>query len=414
VRDFKLTGAHKQLLRARTIDRDGPGAVLHDFQTLLDFVGPQGVKAAGKYNLLPLDVLDALDQRLSRPLRLGLKRPQLRSHPYLQGLHLLLRASGLTRVEGTGEKARLVVDPAARAAWDRLNPTEQYFTLLEAWLRVGRPEMVGERGGGFGRMPGMFAECLMAWRSIPHEGLQFDLRRPLDVYLPTRLGRDFYQVALMDLFGLVEVDHPNSPVQPWCPASLRHTPFGDAVFTLLSVQVFSLGRLRRGEEDEGAVAGPAFGRWQSLFQPYFPEWRQVWSVPKPEAREGTFVFRVSLGKVWRRIAIPAAQSLDSLVSGVLKSVNFDYDHLYEISYRDRFGATVRVMHPACDEGPWGDEVKVGEVPLEVGQSMNLLYDFGDSWRFTIKLERIEPAGKRGKPRILESHGKAPEQYPDWE
>ncbi len=46
--------------------------------------------------------------------------------------------------------------------------------------------------------------------------------------------------------------------------------------------------------------------------------------------------------------------------------------------------------------------------------MELLYDFGDSWRFTIKLERIEPRGAKMKtPRILESHGKAPAQY-SWE
>ena len=47
--------------------------------------------------------------------------------------------------------------------------------------------------------------------------------------------------------------------------------------------------------------------------------------------------------------------------------------------------------------------------------MQLLYDFGDNWQFTVKLERIEPPGAKAKgPRILESHGKAPSQYPDWE
>ena len=44
----------------------------------------------------------------------------------------------------------------------------------------------------------------------------------------------------------------------------------------------------------------------------------------------------------------------------------------------------------------------------------LTYDFGDNWRFDVKLERIEPAGRIKKPRIVESHGKAPEQYPQWE
>src|SRR5438874_2374948 len=104
---FELTKDQEQLLREQVIDSDRPGPVLRDFRTLLDFVGTKGLKAAGKYNLLPIELIGELDQRLSRPLRLDLsmKRPQLRSHPYLQGLYLLLRASGLSRVEGAGAHA---------------------------------------------------------------------------------------------------------------------------------------------------------------------------------------------------------------------------------------------------------------------------------------------------------------------
>ena len=47
--------------------------------------------------------------------------------------------------------------------------------------------------------------------------------------------------------------------------------------------------------------------------------------------------------------------------------------------------------------------------------MELTYDFGDNWRFQIKLEKIEPASARVKaPRILESHGNAPKQYGSWD
>ena len=68
-----------------------------------------------------------------------------------------------------------------------------------------------------------------------------------------------------------------------------------------------------------------------------------------------------------------------------------------------------------DEGPWADQIPIGTLPLEPGQTMQLLYDFGDNWQFTVKLERIEPPGARIKaPRILEKHGPAPEQYPRWE
>ncbi len=415
MKTLTLSQAQERVLKDQLIDADRPGPVLRDFQTVLAFVGSEGVPATGKYNLLPIEAIGELDQQLSRPLRLAMKRPLLRSHPYLQGLHLLFRASGLGRVAGTGSKARLVVDAAVLERWRLLNATEQYFTLLEAWLRVGRAEMVGERGRGWGDS---LLECQQTWRDLPAQGQQFDLARPQEVYL-FGIDRNFYQLALMDLFSLVHVEHPRSAVQPWVPAGVQHTPFGDAVFTLLGQQFLRPWEKAVQEEDENdeeeQKGPPRFGHWQPIFQPYFPEWRQNLVLPGQEAREGIFIFRVALGRTWWRIAIGADESLDTLVDWILRAAHFDDDHLYDFRYLDRYGATVRVLHPYCDEGPWTDEVHIGELPLEIGQSMKLTYDFGDSWQFDVKLEQIEPPGTRRKaPRIVERHGKAPPQYPQWD
>ncbi len=407
---FKLSRAQQALLREQVIDAERPGPVLGDFRTLLDFLTEQGgVKAKGKYNLLPIESLGELNRRLSRPLVLELKRPQLRSHPYLQGLHLLLRATGLGRVEGTGTRARLVLDPALRAQWDRLNPTEQYFNLLEAWLRVGRPEMVGEASRSWGTL---LTDCLQTFAHLPARGNDFDLERPQYIYL-LGIGRDLYQLALLDLFGLMDVKRPSQPVQPWRPASVGHLPFGDAVLTLLAEHFYNPGTLLALQRDENQRAD--FGAWQPLFQPYFPEWRENLRIAAPEPRTGVFLFRVALGKARRLIAIPADAPLDDLVSWVLRSVKFSSDHLYEFIYRDQRGRQVRVHHPYTGEEPSTDQVHVGELPLEPGQSMTLVYDFGDNWQFNLTLERVEPPGKKMKaPRIVESHGAAPEQYPSWE
>jgi Plasmid pRiA4b ORF-3-like protein len=227
----------------------------------------------------------------------------------------------------------------------------------------------------------------------------------------------------MDLFGTVEVKHPDRPVMPWCPAGVKHLPFGDALFTLIVSRFdplrgeFTPRATEDDDDDEGedTPEGPRFGDWQPVFQPYFPEWRENLEIPEPEAREGTFIFRVSLGKVWRLIAIPADHTLEDLVRQILRSVHFDHDHLYNFSYRDRSGTTIRVSDPQCGDSPCTDEVRIGELPLDPGQAMDLLYDYGDNWEFTIKLERVEPPGTKIKaPRIMESHGKAPEQYPDWD
>jgi hypothetical protein len=417
MRQFTLTKAQEQSLRDQAITENEPGPVLRDFRVLLDFLGTEGVEAGGKHNLLPMKFIEELDARLSRPLHLELKRPQLRSHPYLQGLNLLLRASGLTHVEGTGSKTRLVVDPAMRVQWDQLNPTERYFNLLEAWLRFGRPEMVGERSSPWQDLQ---FSCLQFWRSLPEKGLRFDPKTSGYPYLGLGIGRDLYLLALMDLFGLLGVEQARRPVTPWLPAGIQHVPFGDAVFTLLASRYDTLlGGLVPEDEDEDGEEGvqevPRFGAWQPVFQAFFPEWRQNLELPTPEPRQGTYVFRVSLGKVWRLIAMPADATLDTLVSWILDSVDFDSDHLYEFIYRDRLGATVSAFHPYMDEGPFADEVPIGTLPLEPGRTMQLVYDFGDNWKFIVKLERIEPPGAKIKaPKILESHGKAPEQYESWD
>jgi hypothetical protein len=84
-------------------------------------------------------------------------------------------------------------------------------------------------------------------------------------------------------------------------------------------------------------------------------------------------------------------------------------------YRDRFGAEVRVSHPYSEDPPSTDEVHVGELPLEPGQSMELTYDFGDNWEFDVLLERIDPPNPRkNSPRIVARHGKSPRQYPRYD
>src|SRR5262249_42728493 len=157
----------------------------------------------------------------------------------------------------------------------------RYFSLLEAWLLVGRPEMIGERGGGMGR--DYLMDCLTAWRFVPAKGLKFDLRRPQEGRY-SLLARHLFHVALMDLFGLMEVVLPASPMQPWSPAAVKHRPFGDAVFTLLwqaSYGTEALALLLRQEEG----ADP-FGLLQPIFQPYFSAWKKKLVLPEPETRDG--------------------------------------------------------------------------------------------------------------------------------
>ena len=110
-----------------------------------------GLKAVGvktikppKSRCLPGGSLEEINASMSYPLRHRLKRPRMRSFPHIDGLFLLSRVTGIVVVKTDGKKRAIRVDRATLGSWKRLNPTERYFTLLEAWLLRGGPEVVGE------------------------------------------------------------------------------------------------------------------------------------------------------------------------------------------------------------------------------------------------------------------------------
>ena len=117
-----------QVLYRQRIDAGCPGSILRNFETLLEFIGADGVRAAGKYHFLPIERLGELDAKMTNPLRPRLKRPQQRSFPHIDGLYLLLRATRLGVPKGMGKKTgMLVLDPAMLDQWRTMNATEHYF-----------------------------------------------------------------------------------------------------------------------------------------------------------------------------------------------------------------------------------------------------------------------------------------------
>jgi hypothetical protein len=67
--------------------------------------------------------------------------------------------------------------------------------------------------------------------------------------------------------------------------------------------------------------------------------------------------------------------------------------------------------PNSENGPYVNEVTIGELELYEGQRILYLFDYGDSWEFDIVLEKTDSNGSLPlNPKIVEKKGKAPEQY----
>ena len=392
--------AFKQILGDQVIDENGPGTVLRDFGRLLEAVGPEGIELTGAKKQPRAKFAAELNERLEQTIEIGVRRPLPRSFPNVSGLYLLLRASGL----GVRDGKRLVLDPEVLSSWNQLNDTERYFTLLESWLLRGSREILGEFANHYNTP---LSEWIRFWTTIPDQGLQVAGNRGWAEHINYNPGLP--NLSLMGMFGLLRVKSGQpKPGKGWRVEKVERTSFGDALRLCL---IDYLG----AERERPAGERRSVGRMQEIFQPFFPEWQELLRNPEEEFTDGIFVFKVSLGRIWRRLAIPAQSSLDLLSSAILDAFEFDYDHLYCFTVENRSGISFSINHPVVREPPFTNQVRVGDLPLAPGAIMIYLFDFGDNWEFEVKLERIEPAdARRRKAVVLDAHGRAPEQYPDAE
>jgi Plasmid pRiA4b ORF-3-like protein len=181
------------------------------------------------------------------------------------------------------------------------------------------------------------------------------------------------------------------------------------------MQVIEKTFLQQDEPWE-AIDNPSlpFGDLQPIFQTYFPAWQNSLMVIPHEFRAGLHIFKVSLGDIWRRMALSGDLTLDRLSSCILDSVDFDADHLDMFQYRNQNGRSIEIYHPHSADLPHTDEVAIGELPLTEGASMTYIFDFGDRWKFEVKLEKIQADdGRSDYAELLEIHGEAPQQYDRW-
>jgi hypothetical protein len=70
-----ISASARQVLRGQEIGDEAPGTVLADFETLLRFIGRDGLKTTEKHYLLPQGKLDALNLQI----RANVKGTQLNS-----------------------------------------------------------------------------------------------------------------------------------------------------------------------------------------------------------------------------------------------------------------------------------------------------------------------------------------------
>jgi len=135
----------------------------------------------------------------------------------------------------------------------------------------------------------------------------------------------------------------------------------------------------------------------------------------------THILRVSLKPgLFRDIEIDSAASLSALADAITAAFEFDVEQPFGFyskldgSYRtspEKYELFADTGESASDAGSV-KQMAVSKVFAKTGKKMLFVFDYDAEWRFTIELVTLggKKPGSR-YPRLLNSSGNAPEQYP---
>jgi pRiA4b ORF-3-like protein len=143
------------------------------------------------------------------------------------------------------------------------------------------------------------------------------------------------------------------------------------------------------------------------------------------SHNGTLIFRVALAhdaSIYRDIEIEASKSLYRFAEAIVAAFGFDFDHAFGF-YTGMTPAKMLDTLPKYELFADMGEADAGVLSVKktrvmqafprVGHAMLFLFDYGDEWHFRVRLKAAgTKIAKTRYPRIVESQGDAPPQYPD--
>ncbi|MEI6126721.1 MAG: hypothetical protein WCQ99_09245 [Pseudomonadota bacterium] len=123
---------------------------------------------------------------------------------------------------------------------------------------------------------------------------------------------------------------------------------------------------------------------------------------------------------WKRIIeISEETDLFDLHLYIQKIIGFDNDHPFEFIVGKKWGKRERIFGFEDDFGfeeKEGFNIELNKIYPLTGSKLFYHFDFGDSWIFNIKKGGKKKYKEKGVnyPRTIESEGKNPVQYPDYD
>lgn len=408
---FQFDDNYKDIIRSSSIVRD--------FDKFIDMAN-DGLLELSKNGVLSMSSAILVNDTILCKIPVRLKRPMIKSFPNVLSLFILFSFSGLREIEIKGKKKYLRVNAKMLEQWKQFSDVDKYFSLFSLTFTNFTFEPINERGGVF--------EFDLIMRSLA------GIKGKLDANNSTEYFFNMYQyktiLTTLNMFGLIDIeDAPQLENHGWNIKSIQSKRFmsknWDIINKLRTDCLFSRSDDDENSEDCRFVVGDIEGiarnlRFADKITERIPEFSGRLKI-EIDNRPGIYFFKANIGKAWRIYKADYRNSLDNLCYSILKSFDFDFDHLYDVTFMSSFGYSLTfngAPEISYAEYPTTEDILIGDLSIKINDKMNFTFDYGANWQFTIVLEKIEVIKRETNEipdiEIIEINGKAPEQYPSWD
>ena len=420
--------------------------LLKDFEAYTSFLEENHVQLTSKENWIPPKILYELNGKMSIYVT---PRPTPRTP---QKSYVLLNLMFYLATEGklfdkVKKKGALYLEPTDRLnAYRTLTPTERYFFLLETfWRDIDWRYLDIDH---LYREDPLVKIRFLFYLLFPDEKLKKELRKKarFKEWIPPNdydINFVIFTLYLFRLFDLLIDENMREELfffKYYIPiVGIKLSPLGEKILPVMIKERdmfhwnipwrrLTYGEMnpipgsplpyeREGKEEITYTEEPFFLPFVNLFE----EGELTRTLPRITERiefvDGVYIFKVSLlpkKEVWRRIKVSSDHTLSDLAVAIIDAYRFDHEHLYSFFMDGEKWSPYKFTSPDEKEGPHADRIKIGELNLRKRQKILFLYDYSRGWTFEVELESIDKdKPKPDRPKIIEKHGRSPEQYPRW-
>jgi hypothetical protein len=409
---FQFDNNYKDIIESSSIVRD--------FDKFIEMAN-DGLLELSKNGILSMSSAILVNETILRKISVRLRRPMIKSFPNVLSLFVLFSFSGLRKIEIKGKKKYLRVNIQMLEQWKQFSDVEKYFSLFSLTFTNFTFDPINERDGVF--------EFDLVMKIIA------DMKGKLEANKSNEYYFNMYQfktiLITLNMLGLIDIeDAPQLENQGWNIRSIQSKNFmcekWDIINKLRTYCLFS-----RSDDDEEYSEDCRFTigdvdeiarnqRFADKITERIPEFSKRLKMDM-ENRPGIYYFKAKHGKTWRIHKVDYRSSLDNLCYSILNSFDFDFDHLYDVTFMSSFGYSLTfngAPEISYAEYPTTEDILIGDLPIKINDKMNFTFDYGDNWQFSILLEKIEVIKKEANEipeiEIIKINGKAPEQYASWD